>query len=206
LSKLLGNLKQGLAFVVSAPAGTGKTTLVQMLTHAFPMVTHSISCTTREPREKEVSGGHYHFLKKEDFKKKILSNEFLEYVELYGNYYGTSKETVTEQLKCGKHVILTIDTQGALQLKGKFAATYIFISPPSLEVLRKRLIQRRTETAELIEKRLAWASKEMQAASLYDYNIVNDDLNIAYQALLSIIVAEEHRVCNRIEQMPYGLK
>lgn len=194
MSKLLGNLKKGLAFVISAPAGTGKTTLVQMLAQEFSEITNSISCTTRKPRVGEVPGDHYHFTTKEDFEKRIAANEFLEYVELYGNYYGTSKEKVKEQLNNGKHVILTIDTQGALQLMGNFAATFIFIFPPSLEVLRKRLIQRQTESAEVIEERLAWAVKEMQAAALYDYNIMNDNLKVAYQALLSIIVAEEHRV------------
>jgi len=195
-SKLLGNLKNGLIFVISAPAGTGKTTLVQMLAQEFPEITNSISCTTRKPRAGEVSGDHYHFLTREDFERRIAAGEFLEYVELYGNYYGTSKEKVNEQLKRGKHVILTIDTQGALQLRGKLAAAYIFIYPPSLDVLRKRLIQRQTETAEVIEERLTWAIKEMQAAALYDYNIVNDNLKIAYQTLLSIFIAEEHRVIN----------
>lgn len=196
MSKLLGNLKKGLAFVISAPAGTGKTTLVQMLSQEFAEITNSISCTTRKPRAGEISGDHYHFLTKEDFENRIIANEFLEYVELYGNYYGTSREKVNEQLNCGKHVILTIDTQGALQLKGKFAATFIFLSPPSLDVLRKRLIQRQTESNEVIEERLAWAVKEMETAALYDYNIVNDNLKVAYQTLLSIIVAEEHRVIN----------
>lgn len=196
-AKLLGNLKKGLAFVISAPAGTGKTTLVQMLAQEFPEIKNSISCTTRKPREGEVSGDHYHFLTPEDFEKRIAANEFLEYVELYGNYYGTSREKVQEQLNLGKHVILTIDTQGALQLKGKFDAVFIFIFPPSLDVLRKRLIQRQTESMEVIEERLAWAVKEMQAASLYDYNIVNDNLKVAYQTLLSIIVAEEHRVSTK---------
>jgi guanylate kinase len=196
VSKLLGNLKKGLAFVISAPAGTGKTTLVQMLAQEFPEITNSISCTTRKPRVGEVPGDHYHFLTREDFEKRIIANEFLEYVELYGNYYGTSKETVKEQLNCGKHVILTIDTQGALQLMGKVSASFIFIFPPSLDVLRKRLIQRQTESVEVIEERLAWAVKEMQAATLYDYNIMNDNLKVAYQTLLSIVVAEEHRVVN----------
>lgn len=196
MSKLLGNQKKGLAFIVSAPAGTGKTTLVQMLSQEYPEIVNSISCTTRKPRGGEVGGNHYHFMSREEFEQRITAGEFLEYVELYGNYYGTSREKVDEQLNQGKHVILTIDTQGALQLRGKYKAVSIFLLPPSLDVLRKRLIQRQTETAEVIEERLAWAIKEMEVAAQYDYMIMNDNLKVAYQALLSIIVAEEHRSSN----------
>lgn len=193
-SKLLGNLKHGLAFIISAPAGTGKTTLVQMLQQEFSCVVTSISCTTRKPRGGEVDGVDYHFLTKEEFEGKIAAGEFLEYVELYGNYYGTSRERVIEQQQQGKHVILTIDTQGALYLKGRFPGVYIFIKPPSLEELRNRMIKRQTESLEMIEKRVAWAKKEMERASAYDYNLINDDLTVAYQVLRSILIAEERRV------------
>lgn len=192
-SKLVGNLKRGLPFIISAPAGTGKTTLADMLVQEFPQVVQSISCTTRQPREGEVPGDHYHFLTKSEFEQKIAADEFLEYVQLYGHYYGTSKEKVQEELNQGKHVILTIDTQGALQLKGRYEGIFIFMFPPSLDVLRQRLIQRQTEPIEVIEERLTWAIKEMEVAKQYDYIIVNDNLKITYQALLSIIVAEEHR-------------
>jgi|SRR5580704_14403731 guanylate kinase len=193
-SKLLGNLKCGLAFIVSAPAGTGKTTLVQMLAKEFDCVVSSISMTTREPRSGEVPGVDYDFLTKEEFEEKIAAGEFLEYVELYGNYYGTSKKKVEELRDQGKHVILTIDTQGARQLMDKFDAVYIFVSPPSFEELRKRLLSRKTETSEVINERLEWAKKELEIVSEYDYNIVNDNLLVAYQALRSILIAEEHRV------------
>lgn len=194
MSKLLGNLKQGLLFIISAPAGTGKTTLVNMLCQEFACITASISCTTRQPRPGEMPGVHYDFLSKDEFEKKIAQAEFLEYVELYGHYYGTLKKSVTQQQNAGKHVILTIDTQGALKLKGTLPAIFIFLQPPNLEELRKRLTVRQTEPTEVIEKRLAWAQTEMKAAVLYDYFVVNDDLKITYEVLRSLFIAEEHRI------------
>ncbi len=187
---------KGLLFVVSAPAGTGKTTLVSMLKEEFPDVLTSVSYTTRQKRPDEVEGVHYHFVSHEEFEKRVGKLEFLEYVRLYGDSYGTSKNWVELALRQGKHVILTIDTQGALQLKEKkiCEAIYIFIEPPSLEVLKQRLMHRKTETTEVMAKRLEWAKKEMQMASFYDYDIVNDDLETAYDTLRSIIIAEQHRI------------
>jgi len=193
-TKLLGNKDRGKVFIISAPAGTGKTTLVQKLTHEFPCVVESISFTTRKPREGEIDGVHYNFVTEKEFERKIAEGEFLEYVRLYGYYYGTSLEWVESRLQQGKHVLLVIDTQGALLLKGKIPATYIFIAPPSIEDLRDRLVRRGTETPEKIEQRLEWSKKEMQVAKFYDYNIVNDDLHIAYKVLKSILIAEEHHV------------
>lgn len=193
MSSLLGNLKKGIVFVISAPAGTGKTTLARMLCEEFSCVTESVSCTTRLPRVGEVEGKHYHFMTKEAFEAKIRSGDFLEYAEVFGHYYGTSKEFVLKQVEKGKHVVLVIDTQGALQLMGKFAAVFIFITPPSLEELKTRLIKRKTESEENMQQRLSWAKKEMELAGKYDYNIVNDNLVIAYDVLRSILISEEHR-------------
>lgn len=192
--KLLGNLHKGLIFVVSAPAGTGKTTLVQMLVKEFPCVIQSVSYTTRPKRYNESSGDDYHFITPAAFEKKIGEHEFLEYVKLYDDYYGTSKKWVAEKQAQGFHVILVIDTQGALQLVDSLDARFIFIAPPSIDELKQRLIKRNTDTKESITKRLAWAEKEMDAAHYYDYKIVNDSLDVAYQTLRSIVVAEEHRV------------
>lgn len=192
--KLLGNLNKGLVFVVSAPAGTGKTTLVKMLVKEFPCVIQSISYTTRPKRYNESSGDHYHFVTTKAFEKKIRENEFLEYVKLYDDYYGTSRKWVAEKQALGFHVVLVIDTQGALQLVDTFNAQFIFIAPPSLEELKTRLIKRNTDSAEAIVKRLAWAKVEMEASHYYDYKIVNDSLDVAYQTLRSIVIAEEHRV------------
>lgn len=196
-SKILGKLSQGLAFVISAPAGTGKTTLAKRLAKEFPCIATGVSFTTREPRKDEVPGEDYNFVTVEEFEKKIALGDFLEYVQLYGNYYGTSRQWLEEQLKKGKHILLTIDTQGALQLRGCFPAIFIFLMPPSLEELRKRLEQRMTETKEVIEERLELARKEIEASRFYDYSMVNDDLEVAYQILRSILIAEEHRVMKK---------
>jgi|688.fasta_scaffold01500_33 guanylate kinase len=195
-SKLLGNLKKGLPFVISAPAGTGKTTLVQLLVEEFPCVTASVSYTTRPRRKGEIPGEHYNFLTVEEFERKIATGDFLEYVKLYGHYYGTSRPWVNHQLELGKHVILTIDTQGMMILKNQFPAVFIFLQPPSLEELQIRLQQRNTEGSEEISERLEIARKEIEMSRFYDYNIVNDDLSTAYQVLRSILIAEEHRLIN----------
>ncbi len=196
--KILGNLPEGLVFVLSAPAGTGKTTLLRMLQDEFPCVAGSVSCTTRPPRPSETPDKDYHFLKPEEFEVKIKSGDFLEYAKVFDYYYGTSKQYVLQQQKMGKHVILVIDTQGAAQLKkNHFPAIFVFVSPPSLQELRERLFKRQTENSELIEKRLSWAQKELQMYVHYDYHIVNDNLHHAYDILRSILIAEEHKVRNQ---------
>jgi guanylate kinase len=165
-----------------------------MLLKEFPDVVASISYTTRPPREGEIQGKHYHFVSNTQFESMVDAGDFLEYVELYGYYYGTSKRWVEEQLSQGKHVFLVIDTQGALKIKETIEGVFIFMVPPSLEELKKRLLQRKTEDKETIEARLEWAQKEFAAASHYDYLIVNDDLRTTYEVLRSILIAEEHRV------------
>jgi guanylate kinase len=191
---MIGNLRYGLLFVLSAPAGTGKTTLVQRLVAQNPCLIESISHTTRQPRPGEENGVHYHFIDPAAFRAKIKQGNFLEHVELYGSLYGTSQLWVEEQRRQGKHVILVIDTQGALKLQAQgLDAVYVFVAPPSLEVLRERLEQRQTESASAIEKRLAWSISEFSAAKNYDYLIVNENLAVACETLYSIIVAEEHR-------------
>jgi guanylate kinase len=193
MASLLGEINEGFVFIVSAPAGTGKTTLVQRLVEEFPSIIASISFTTRQPRAGEVPGVHYHFITESEFEAKIAAADFLEYVKLYGTYYGTSQQWIKEQQQQGKHVVLVIDTQGALQLKEKIAAISIFIRPPSIEVLRQRLIQRQTESLEMVEKRLEWAQTELKVAQQYNYQLVNDNLEVAYQVLRSIFIAECHR-------------
>jgi guanylate kinase len=202
--QLLGNLQRGILFILSAPAGTGKTTLIHRLKDEFSCVVQSISSTTRSPRSNERDGVDYLFLTRDAFEEKAKEGEFLEYVELYGHYYGTSKVWVENQLNQGKHVFLVIDTQGALQLQQKEAehallqrVVYIFVEPPSMETLRLRLEGRGTETAAVMEQRLNEAEREMEAASHYDYLIVNDDLETAYQTLKCIVVAEEHKIGQR---------
>ncbi len=190
---VLGGLKRGLVFVVSAPAGTGKTTLVRMLQREFPCIVESISYTTRRPRPAEKMGVDYFFVSEDEFAQKLRDGEFLEHANVFNHFYGTSRVFVELQQSLGKHVILVIDTQGAIQLKGHYDATFIFISPPSVEELKMRLYGRKTETNEAAEERLSWAEKEMALASLYDYHIVNKDLDTAYAVLRSVVIAEEHR-------------
>lgn len=194
---LLGGLAKGLVFVLSAPAGTGKTTLVRMLTEEFHSVVQSISYTTRKMRHNEIDGRDYHFISEAEFERMIQQGAFLEYARVFGYYYGTSKETIEQAVQKGKHIALVIDTQGAMALQKTIDAVYIFIRPPNLEELKKRLHGRKSDTLETIDTRLSWAAKELQAAESYDYLIVNEDLLIAYQILRAIFIAEEHK--NRLK-------
>lgn len=190
----MSSKEKGLIFVVSAPAGTGKTTLVKRLARDFNYVIPSISFTTRQPRSGEKEGLDYYFISKAEFENKIKAHEFLEHVELYGDYYGTSRKWVEEEQKKGHHVVLVIDTQGALKLKDKISAIFIFIEPPSLEELKSRLLLRKTEPLSVVEKRLACAEREIEQGKYYNYRIINDQIDAAYQVLKSILVAEEHRI------------
>ena len=192
--KVLGEQNKGQLFVLSAPAGTGKTTLVQMLTQEFDCVVASISFTTRAPRKTEVDGRDYYFISNQQFEQKKKSGDFLEFAEVFGHFYGTSKSLVESLLAKGKHVVLVIDTQGALKIKKIMQATFVFIVPPSLEVLKQRLIARKSESEESLAIRLKWAEEEMKAIPYYDYLIVNDKLTTAYEVLRSILIAQEHKV------------
>lgn len=193
--KILGNSKKGILFVISAPAGTGKSTLAEMLVDEFPdQVTESCSSTTRPPRPGEVQGRHYDFLSPQEFTQRVERGEFLEHVEVFGHLYGTRLEEVERLQKAGKHVLLVIDTQGALQIRERgIPATFIFLAPPSMEELRRRLFKRKTEEEAMIEQRLKWAELELSRRTLYDYTIVNEELEISYQILRSILIAEEHK-------------
>jgi len=194
MESLLGTLSKGITFVISAPAGTGKTTLARMLMDEFHSVMESVSCTTRKKRLGEVEGKDYHFMDRELFDQKVTNGEFLEHAEVFGEQYGTLKGHVEKQLHEGKHILLVIDTQGAMQLKKSgFPAVFIFIRPPSMGELRARLFNRQTEQIEHIEERLAWAEKELEMASHYDYIVINDNLHRAYEILRSILIAEEHK-------------
>lgn len=189
------NYPKGQLFVVSAPSGTGKSTLIHMLTSEFSRIVASVTYTTRKPREYEVDGVNYHFVTPEAFEEKKQRGEFLETVELYDVQYGSSLEDVKNRMNEGKLVILVIDTQGMLTLKQKLQIpfTSIFIRPPSQEALRERLSNRLTECAHNMQKRLSISEKELEMEKFYDYSVVNDDLAIAYEVLRSIFIAENHR-------------
>jgi len=190
---MLNRLK-GLLIVISAPSGTGKTTLSHMLLREFPNMEFSVSYTTRKPRSGEINGRDYWFVDRETFEKMIEEGDFLEWAEVYGHLYGTSKSQVIKALSEGKDVLLDIDTQGALNVKKNFPeAVLIFILPPSLRELKRRLESRGTDDEETIKKRLKIAREEIRRAPLYDYVVVNDVLEIAFDNLRSIIKAEKCR-------------
>lgn len=194
MQKLLGNKKEGLVFVVSGPAGTGKSTLVQMLLSEFKdSVVQSCSCTTRAPRSGEKDGREYHFLSSEQFEAKVAAGEFLEHASVFGHHYGTLEADVRKIVESGKHAILVIDIQGGMRIKEKIDAHFIFITPPSPEELKARLFKRRTESEEKIKERLKRAAEEIEMARFYDYHLLNDNLDVAYQIFRSIVIAEEHK-------------
>ena len=182
----------GKCLIFRAPSGSGKSTIVQWLTKEHPdlNLVFSISATSRPPRGTEQHGVEYFFLTPEEFKAKIDADEFLEYEEVYaGRYYGTLKSQVEEQLSNGKNVIFDIDIKGGVNVKKFFAerALSLFVQPPSVEELRKRLVSRATDTAEQIEIRLSKAEYEMSFASQFDKIIVNDDLETAKADTLNAI-------------------
>jgi guanylate kinase len=190
----LSNIKKGQAYILSAPAGTGKTTLVNRLTNEASHIVRNISYTTREIREGEKEGVDYHFISFQEFQHKINKGDFVEYAEVFGNFYGTDKTSVEILLNQGKDVVLVIDTQGAMAIKPFFKGVYIFMGPPSFEELEKRLRNRKTESSDDIETRLLWAQKEIEHAKQYDYNIVNCNLEKTYTVLKSIFIAEKYKV------------
>ena len=170
--------KQGTLVVVSGFAGTGKGTVMKELLGRYDSYALSISATTRNPRPGETDGKEYFFKTKEEFEQMIEQGEFVEYACYVGNYYGTPKKYVQEQLEAGKDVILEIEIQGALNIKSQFPdALLLFIAPPSADILKERLVGRGTETAEVIEQRLARAVEESQGIENYDYLVVNDVLD-----------------------------
>ncbi len=185
-------MMKGKMLIVSAPSGSGKSTIVQWLMQEHPELKlyFSISCTSRAPRGTERNGVEYFFLTPEEFKDKIAKNEFLEYEEVYENrFYGTLKQQVERQREAGQNVVFDVDVKGGVNIKKYYGdeALSLFIQPPSVEELRKRLIGRGTDTPEAIEQRLAKAEYELTFAPQFDSVIVNDDLEIAKQEALKTI-------------------
>ncbi len=188
----------GHLFVISAPSGAGKTTILKPILATLPAIGFSVSHTTRQPRPAEINGQDYFFVDEDHFKAIRQKGDFLEWAEVHGNFYGTSHSAVMAQLERGQDVILDIDVQGARQLQGRqeLGATFIFISPPSLAELERRLTGRQTESTETITLRLQNASQELQAAHRYDYIIVNDNLAHA-KAMLTAIILEKRAASRR---------
>ncbi len=183
-----------LLFVVSAPAGCGKDTILNELFKKTDAAGYAVSATTRAPREGEVDGVHYHFLTKEDFSMLIDSGEVLEYTEYCGNYYGTLRRSVDDLLSKGKDAVLKIEVEGALNIKKMFPeACLVFILPPSWEELERRLRERGTESEDVVVKRITQAKVEFEWADSYDYLVVNDKLEDAVDDLLAVFRAEKCR-------------
>jgi len=178
----------GRIFVISAPSGAGKSTLCNYLLNEMKDLSFSVSYTTREPRKGEVEGKDYFFTDKKLFETWIQEDRFVEYAFVHGNYYGTSKDYLEQSIKEGKNIILEIDVQGARQIRKKFDdAVLIFIDPPSFEELKKRLVNRGTDSEEIIRQRLEAAENEMSASNFFDYIIVNDDFEKASKELKKLI-------------------
>lgn len=191
----MNNRGRGLLIVISGPSGAGKGTICKSFLERNPEVAISVSATTRSPRNGEVEGVNYYFMSKENFKEKIEANDFLEYAEVYDNFYGTPKSNVEELLANGKDVILEIDIQGALKVKENTEeGVFIFILPPSMEELKARIIKRGSETPESLMKRFKSAYKEINFISRYNYAVVNDEVETAVEKLEAIISAEKCRV------------
>lgn len=187
-------MKKGSLFVVSAPAGCGKDTILNELFKRTDKAGYAVSATTRAPREGEVDGVHYHFLSRAEFEQKIAEKEVLEYTEYCGNYYGTLQKSVNDLLESGKDAILKIEVEGAMNIRRQFPeACLVFILPPSWEILEKRLRDRGTETEDKIIERTEQARREVKFAESYDYLIVNDELSAAVDDLLAVLRAESLR-------------
>ena len=185
---------KGSLFIISSPSGGGKNTLIKELLKKISRVCYSISFTTRKIREGEKNGRDYFFVSKSKFENLIEQNEFLEHAEVHGNLYGTSKARVKEELAAGNDVILDVDVQGAKTVRKKIPkAASIFILPPSYKILSERLKSRNTETQEALKVRLNNAKQEVKAFKIFDYIIVNDELERASDKLKAIFLAERLR-------------
>ncbi len=193
-SAMPGVRRRGILFVVSAPSGAGKTSLCQELVTRLPDVRYSVSCTTRRPRPGEVESCHYHFVDEATFRSMITEGAFLEWAEVYGNLYGTPRAPIQEWIAQGSDVLLDIDQQGARQIRRhEPEALSIYILPPSLDVLRRRLEDRKGDAPEEITRRLKKAKDEVTHYHEYRYVIINDDLKYSVRQLEAIVLAERTR-------------
>ena len=192
--------KRGILVVVSGFSGAGKGTLMKELLSRYDNYALSISATTRSPREGEVDGKEYFFVSRERFETMIEQDELIEYADYVGNYYGTPKAYVADQMEAGKDVVLEIEMQGALKVKAKFPETLlIFVTPPSAAILHRRLKARGTETEEVIAKRMSRAVEESQDMHRYDYLLINDDLDTCVREMHELIQAQHSKMSNCLD-------
>ena len=182
--------------VISAPSGAGKTTLCNELQRRKPHIKFSVSCTTRPKRKHEVDGVNYHFLSDQEFTEKVQNNEFVEYENVHGYLYGTLRKTLEDALAQQEMVLFDVDVNGAMAIKSNYSGNTctIFVLPPSLDDLKKRLIQRGSETEESIDKRLERTAKEIEYKDKFDACIINDDLVIAAEELNELITKQNEGV------------
>ncbi len=193
-------MARGKTFIISGPSGVGKSTVLKSLFEGRDDLYFSVSATTREPREGEQDGVHYHFISVDRFQEMIEADAFLEYAEYVGNFYGTPKKFVDKAMEAGKDVILDIEVQGALQVCTKRPETVrIFIAPPSWEELERRLKSRGTDSDEKIQKRLVRAKAELQTADVYDYFVINDSVEQAVREINAIMLAEHCKPAERMK-------
>ena len=189
-------------FIISAPSGSGKSTLVHRLLNTVPNLHFSISYTTRPPRSSETDGVDYIFISRKDFEDRLARGEFLEYAEVFGNYYGTNRETFESAARQGKDLVLDIDVQGARQLKVAIPqAISIFVLPPSKDVLEQRLRSRSQDSEEVIQRRLRGAAEEVQNYTQYDFVLINRDIEEASARLANIVEAERLRKARMEEEV-----
>jgi guanylate kinase len=185
---------RGSLFIVSAPSGAGKTTLCKKLVSSLPDLKFSVSYTTRQPRAGETNDRDYTFIAREDFMLMIENGEFIEWAEVHGEFYGTSRKRLEELMDSGSDVVLDIDTQGAVRLKEKYKEdAYIFVLPPSVDILKKRLEERMTDSKEEMEKRLKRAVSEIKTYTEYDYVIINDVFEDSLREFEAIVISQRVR-------------
>lgn len=185
------NKRRGLMLVICAPSGTGKSTLTNRLREEFPRLAFSVSCTTRAPRPGEVEGKDYHFLDRDQFIERRDSGYFAEWAEVHGNFYGTPKQALKDMLNEGRDVLFDIDVQGAAQLRQSMGeGCHVFLFPPSFQTLKDRLLGRGTDADDVVRRRLDNAPGEINEAVKFNAWIVNDDLDIAYDQLRAVYLAE----------------
>ncbi len=183
--------RRGLLFVISAPSGAGKTTIVKEVLRQFPAFKFSVSATTRKIRPGEINGKDYFFLTKEEFNKRIADGDLVEYEEIYSNYYGTMKSAIEKGMSQGENVVFNVNVKGGLSIKKKFpGAVLIFVKPPSVEILRKRLEGRGSESKEQIDRRMSRVPMELEKGEHYDYIVINEELNKAVDEVFAIINAK----------------
>jgi guanylate kinase len=193
--------QKGLLIVLSGPSGVGKGTVCKAIRHFTTELVYSVSATTRSPRVGEVEGVNYFFKTKEEFESMMEDNELLEWAEYVGNYYGTPRSFVENQLNHGKDVILEIEVQGALQVKEKFPeGIFIFLAPPNLDELQQRIVGRGTESQDSITQRMSTARDELRLMEKYDYVVVNDVVDDACRRIQSIITAEHCKIERVLER------